>query len=120
LQEQNVLLTKLLESEREKSERAKNQLITRISHLLGEFTAERDKSLRETFEEMRDKNVLGESEMEKCGREGGDKIVGIIRAGEDWNNSLVRRGSESKRLRDGAIKVRSLIKSLRLISMNST
>jgi kinesin family protein 11 len=105
LQEQNVLLTKLLESEKQKSEKAKDLLISRISGLLGEFTADRDKSLRETFGEMRDRNVVGETEMERCGRENGERIVGVVRAGEDWSGSLVRRGAEGKRLRDGAIKV---------------
>jgi kinesin family member 11 len=106
LQEQNVLLMKLLESEKQKSEKAKDLLIARISGLLGEFTADRDKSLRETFSEMRERNVIGEGEMEKCGRENGERIVGVIRAGEDWSGSLMRRGTEGKRLRDGAIKVR--------------
>lgn len=105
LQEQNALLMKLLESEKHKSEKAKDLLISRISGLLGDFTSERDKSLRETFGEMRDRNVIGEGEMERCGRENGERIVGVVRAGEDWSGSLARRGGEGKRLRDGAIKV---------------
>jgi len=106
LQEQNVLLTRLLESERVKSEKAKDQLISRISGLLGDFTAERDRSLRVAFEEMHNRNVIGEGEMERCGNENGERIVNVIRAGEDWGSSLARRGGESKRLRDGAFKVR--------------
>ena len=106
LQEQNALLTRLLESERVKSEKAKDQLISRISGLLGDFTMERDRSLRVAFEEMHNRNVIGEGEMEKCGNENGERIVGVIRAGEDWGSSLARRGGESKRLRDGAFKVR--------------
>jgi kinesin family protein 11 len=90
-----------------KSEKAKDQLISRISGLLGEFTSERDRSLRDAFEEMHNKNVIGEGEMEKCGNENGERIVNVIRAGEDWGNSLTRRGGESKRLRDGAFKVSS-------------
>lgn len=105
LQEQNALLTRLLESERVKSEKAKDQLISRISGLLGDFTVERDRSLRVAFEEMHNRNVIGEGEMEKCGNENGERIVGVIRAGEDWGSSLTRRGGESKRLRDGAFKV---------------
>jgi len=106
LQEQNALLVHLLESERVKSEKAKTQLISRISGLLGDFTAERDHSLREAFEEMHNRNAIGEGEMEKCGNENGERIVNVIRAGEDWSSSLTRRGEESKRLRDGAFKVR--------------
>lgn len=106
LQEQNTLLVRLLESERLKSEKAKDQLISRISGLLGDFTAERDRSLRDAFEEMHNRNVIGEGEMEKCGNENGERIVNVIRAGEDWGSSLTRRGGESKRLRDGAFKVR--------------
>ena len=106
LQEQNTLLARLLESERLKSDKAKDQLISRISGLLGDFTAERDRSLRVAFEEMHNRNVIGEGEMERCGNENGERIVNVIRAGEDWNSSLTRRGGESKRLRDGAFKVR--------------
>lgn len=106
LQEQNTLLARLLESERLKSEKAKDQLISRISGLLGDFTVERDRSLRVAFEEMHNRNVIGEGEMERCGNENGERIVSVIRAGEDWNSSLARRGGESKRLRDGAFKVR--------------
>ena len=108
LQEQNALLGRLLESERGKSEKAKNQLISRISGLLGEFTAERDRGLREAFEEMKNKNSIGEGEMERCGNENGERIANVIRAGEDWGSSLTRRGDESKRLRDGAFKVRTV------------
>jgi len=106
LQEQNALLVCLLESERLKSEEAKDQLISRISGLLGDFTTERDRSLRDAFEKMHHRNVIGEGEMEKCGNENGERIVNVIRAGEDWGSSLTRRGGESKRLRDGAFKVR--------------
>jgi kinesin family protein 11 len=105
LQEQNALLVRLLESERMKSEKAKDQLISRISGLLGDFTAERDQSLREAFEEMHNKNLIGEVEMEKCGNENGERMVNVIRAGEDWSGSLTKRGGEGKRLRDGALKV---------------
>lgn len=108
LQEQNALLARLLESERLKSDKAKDKLISRISGLLGDFTAERDRSLRDAFEEMRSRNVTGEGEMEKCGNENGERIVNVIRAGEDWGGSLTRRGGEAKRLRDGAFKVRNV------------
>lgn len=63
--------------------------------------------MRDAFEEMHNKNVIGEGEMEKCGNENGERIVNVIRAGEDWGNSLMRRGGEGKRLRDGAFKVSS-------------
>jgi kinesin family protein 11 len=106
LQEQNALLTRLLESERLKSEKAKDQLILRISGLLGDFATERDRSLRDAFEEMHNRNVIGEGEMERCGSENGERIINVIRAGEDWGSSLTRRGGESKRSRDGAFKVR--------------
>lgn len=111
LQEQNALLARLLESERVKSEGAKGQLISRISGLLGEFTAERDRSLRDAFEEMHNRNVIGEGEMEKCGNESGERMVNVIRAGEDWGSSLTRRGGEGKRMRDGAFKVNLFLRN---------
>jgi len=55
---------------------------------------------------MHNRNVIGEGEMEKCGNENGERMVNVIRAGEDWGSSLTKRGGESKRLRDGAFKVR--------------
>lgn len=105
LKEQNVLLTRLLESEKVKSERAKDELIKRISGLLGDFTAERDRSLREAFSEMHDSNAAAEAGMVKLGEQQGQQLETVIAGGTEWAGALDKRRGELKRNRDGALKV---------------
>ena len=52
LQQQNTLLARLLEQEKQSADRARDELIQRVSVLLGDFTAERNRSLKESFSEM--------------------------------------------------------------------
>lgn len=105
LQQQNALLLRLLESEKDKSERSKDELIKRISGLLNDFTAERDRSLREAFTEMSDSNAAAEKGMVKLGKQQGQKLEGVIANGTEWSTSLEKRRGELKRNRDGALKV---------------
>ena len=105
LQQQNALLTRLLESEKLKAERAKDELLNRISGLLGNFTIERDRSLREAFAEMSESNAAAESDMLKLGREQGQRMESLIGQGNEWSATLDRRAGENKRTRDGGLKV---------------
>lgn len=107
LQEQNAYLFCLLESERIKSERAKDDLIKRISGLLGEFVNERDRSLREAVTDISEGNERGEEVMTHFGEEHGKKVEAIVTRGQEWNAGLAKKSGEGKRLRDGGLKVRS-------------
>lgn len=106
LQQQNALLTRLLEAEKAKADRAKDELIQRISGLLGDFTAERDRSLREAFSAMTDSNTAAEREMVQLGQEHGKRLEDVVGRGKQWSLDLEKRGAEGKRARDSGIKVR--------------
>lgn len=94
-----------MESEKVKSERAKDELIKRISGLLGDFTAERDRSLREAFSEMGDSNTSAEKGMVKLAQQQGEQIEQVIAGGKEWAGTLDKRRTDLKRNRDGALKV---------------
>ena len=104
LQQQNALLSRLLESEKTKAERAKDELLSRISGLLGNFTLERDRSLREAFAEMSESNSAAEAGMTKLGKEQTQKLDAVIGKGNEWSSTLERRAGENKRTRDGGFK----------------
>ncbi|PSR74150.1 hypothetical protein PHLCEN_2v10106 [Hermanssonia centrifuga] len=114
LQQQNALLTSLLESERIQSDRAKEELVTRITSLLGNFTAERDRRLRETFSEMTESNATAEAGMKKLGKDQGQRLEAVIGKGREWGGALEKRAGEGKRLRDGGFKaIQSTASSIR-------
>ncbi|OSX65083.1 hypothetical protein POSPLADRAFT_1133699 [Postia placenta MAD-698-R-SB12] len=104
LQQQNALLTRLLESEQQKAERLKEELIKNISGLLGEFIAKQDHSRREAFSEMAESNNTAEQEMTQLMQEQGQRLENAIARGRQWSVDLERRGAEGKRTRDGGIK----------------
>lgn len=60
LKDQNAQFARLLDAEKAKGERAKNDLIQRVSGLLGEFTAARDKGLRDAVGLVQDRNTTAE------------------------------------------------------------
>ncbi|KAH9951942.1 P-loop containing nucleoside triphosphate hydrolase protein [Amylocystis lapponica] len=104
LQQQNALLTRLLESEKQKVDRARDDLMKRISGLLGDFTADRDRSLREAFSEMSQSNAAAQEEMVQLGKAQGERLETVISRGREWSVDLERRGVEGKRTRDGGFK----------------
>jgi kinesin family protein 11 len=107
LREQNAHLTKLLESEKIKAEKAKDELIQRVSGLLGEFTSARDRSLREVVSQVQAGNAKAETQMLQFGTKHGEVMDGMVARGRDSTVSMERRGTEGKRTRDGALKVSS-------------
>lgn len=106
LQSQNVLLNRALETERAKVERAKDDLVKRIIALFDVFTAERGRSLREMFSELTESNTSAETGMEKLGKDQGHRLEAVIGGGKEWSGTLDKRAGESKRLRDGGLKVK--------------
>ena len=105
LKQQNTLLLQLLESEKVKADKAKDDLIRQISTLLGNFTAERDRSLRETFSEMADSNLSAQEGMELLGTMQGEAIDGVVGSGQEWNESLEKSGDEFKKAQSSGRKV---------------
>ncbi|KAM5531198.1 hypothetical protein V8D89_015116 [Ganoderma adspersum] len=104
LKQQNTLLTRLLETERIEAKRSADALLERIAGLLGDYTNERDRSLRETFSEMTESNTTAEHEMQQLGQKQGQQLDAAVSRGIQWSEHLIKRGVEGKRLRDGGIK----------------
>lgn len=109
LREQNELLTRLLLSENAKAEKAKDELIQRVSGLLGEFTAARDQSLRAAVSQVSDRNLEAEAGMVKFELEHGDIMNSMVSTGDVSQVIVERKGKEGKRTRDGALKVSSAV-----------
>ena len=105
LKQQNALLMRLLETERIEAKRSADTLLERIAGLLGDFTTERDRSLRETFSEMTESNNAAEHEMRQLGQKQGQQLEAAVSRGSSWSEQLTKRGVEGKRMRDGGVKV---------------
>lgn len=105
LQSQNALLTRALDAERTKSERAKDELVKRMKGLLDAFTAERGESLREMVSELAESNAAAEVGMEKFGKDQAQRLDNLMGRGREWGDALAKRADESKLLRDGGVKV---------------
>ncbi|KAI0647148.1 kinesin-domain-containing protein [Trametes meyenii] len=104
LKQQNTLLTRLLETERVEAKRSADALLERIASLLGDYTNERDRSLRETFSEMTESNTAAEHEMQQLGQKQGQQLDAAFVRGSAWSEQLAKRGVEGKRLRDSGVK----------------
>ncbi|TFK54864.1 kinesin-domain-containing protein [Heliocybe sulcata] len=104
LREQNTTFAKLLESERNKGQRAKDELLERVSGLLSSFAAERDRSLRESFQALQAQNTAAEALTAQLGDEVGCKAEERAATGKEWRGSLETRQVEGTRTRDGAYK----------------
>jgi kinesin family protein 11 len=108
LRQQNEMLTRLLECERIKADRTKDELIQRITGLLGDYTRDRDKGLREAVGSIQQSNEEAEEEM----RVFDEKYEGVVdemtQRAVMAGGVLERRSGEGKRTRDGAIKTMSV------------
>ncbi|KAI0062278.1 kinesin-domain-containing protein [Artomyces pyxidatus] len=104
LREQNARLVRMLQSEKAKSDRAKDELIKRVSGLLGEFVSERDRSLRESLTDITDGNTKAEGAMTLFAGDHLRRVEGVVARGQEWSADLEKKGPSSKRLRDGALK----------------
>lgn len=113
LQAQNALLSRALEAEKIKSEEAKEELVQRIAGLLGDFVAARHQELSETFGTVVKGNVRVEEELGKFGQRHERLVDHANSRGAELSASFARKGAESKRLRDGAMKVVSSAREFR-------
>lgn len=105
LQAQNALLSRALEAEKIKFEKAKEELVQRISDLLGDFVAARHQDLSEAFGVVVKGNLRMEEELGKFGQRQERLIDHANSRGTEISASFARKGVEGKRLRDGAMKV---------------
>jgi kinesin family protein 11 len=117
LQTQNALLSRALEAEKIKSEKAKEELLQRISGLLGDFVSARHQELSEAFGTVVKGNVRVEEELAKFGQRHERLIDHANSRGAELSASFTRKGVEGKRLCDGAMKVVSSVRYSRCISL---
>ncbi|RDB21393.1 Kinesin-like protein bimC [Hypsizygus marmoreus] len=104
LREQNEALLKMLEHERIKGNKAKDELIQRVSGLLGVFVEERDKSLRDVVGFVQDGNQKSGAGMKAFVEEHDFVMKEMENNGLELTGTLRNRSGEGKRTRDGAFK----------------
>jgi len=105
LKEQNAQLTRLLQYEKSKSERMKNDLVERVSGLFNDFVTERDRSLEEAFTKIKQENGQVESTLNSFTEEYSQKADEVMTRNQELSTILEKKGEQCKRLRDGATKV---------------
>ncbi|KAF8077927.1 kinesin 2 [Lyophyllum atratum] len=111
LTQQNEALMKMLEVERLKGNKAKDELIQRVSGLLGDFTAERDRSLRDAVGVVQEGSRQGKEKLKVFMEKHVEMTDQMESDGVEVAHLLQRRRGEGKRTRDGALKMLSTSKS---------
>ncbi|KAG6890679.1 hypothetical protein C0995_005051 [Termitomyces sp. Mi166 len=104
LKHQNEALIEMLNSERAKGDKTKDELIRRVSSLLGEFTAERDRSLKEAANVVLESNREAEEEIKVFLKSHMESMEKMESVGVKVGKQLEQRRREGKRTRDGAFK----------------
>lgn len=105
LKDQNAQLTRLLQHEKLKSERMKNEMVERVSGLLNEYVADRDKSLEEAVVAIKEENTQAESMLNGFTDEYSRKVDDLMKRDQELCTLIEKKGDQCKRLRDGAVKV---------------
>ncbi|KAG2157121.1 P-loop containing nucleoside triphosphate hydrolase protein [Suillus clintonianus] len=122
-QEQNALLIQIAEAQKVKSAKANDVLVQRISDLLGEFVASRDRELREACGAVVNANVKHQEEFSDFGQRHEQLMNEVATRSSEANTSFERTATEGKRTRDGALKtvgsVQVAIKDVLLATHNS-
>lgn len=107
LQAQNTALLQTLEVEKVKSEKAKDELVQRVSGLLGDYVTSRDLELREAFGAITKENAKAEEVVNEFSQKHERLMNDTAVRGAELSASFQRKTVECKRTRDGAIKVRT-------------
>jgi kinesin family protein 11 len=105
LRQQNEALTRMLDNEKVKAEKGKDELIRRVSGLVNDFTRERERGLTEAVEVVQGGNGKAVEGLTVFVGKHAEVMEEMGRTGEKVRVSLEKRGGEGKRTRDGALKV---------------
>lgn len=105
LKDQNAQLTRLLQHEKLKSERMKNEMVERVSGLLNEYVADRDKSLEEAVVAIKEENSQAEAMLNGFTDEYSRTVDDVMKRDQELSTLIEKKGDQCKRLRDGAFKV---------------
>lgn len=104
LQAQNTALLQTLEVEKVKSEKAKDELVQRVSGLLGDYVTSRDLELGEAFGAITKENAKAEEVVNEFSQKHERLMNDTAVRGAELSASFQRKTVECKRTRDGAIK----------------
>jgi kinesin family member 11 len=100
LKEENAWLSSIVDEERKKAEASKDQLIHRISGLLGSFLQERDASLRAAVEDVKESHN-GEAEASQAYYSQQDKrMLGLGEKSKMFESTVQMGSREGKRKRE--------------------
>jgi len=105
LRSQNEQLTQLLTTQQLESARAKDDLIQRMSSMLTEFINKQDRGLREGLASVQQDNQAAEEDIKTYADRHCGVMEGLNKENEAITTTLRRVGGDSKRTRDGALKV---------------
>lgn len=106
LKQQNEILAQMLVSERKEAEKAKSNLIQRVSDLLGEFMQKRDESLRQSVESLQDSNAEVEALLGSTSSRQVDIHQDAMRRNTNLDSELGRSGAQAKDTKENATNVR--------------
>lgn len=106
MKNQNKLLTQLLDSEKVKAERMRDDLIKQVSSLLVGFTEARDASVREAVGAVRDDIEEGQKEMAQYAARVEGKVSEGVGQVQKMSSKVESRAGEGKKVRDEGLKVR--------------
>lgn len=117
LRQQNETLTRMLETERVNANTAKNDLIQRISGMLGTFVSDRDSALRASIQSVQHDNQQGEKAMKSFLTKQDEALDSMDSEGTSVATTMEKRNGDAKRARDGAYKVRLLVMQLPFLTV---
>ncbi|CAK5277692.1 unnamed protein product [Mycena citricolor] len=104
LRSQNAMLTRLLDEERLRGEKAKDDLLQRVSGLLGDFTKERDRGLREAVGAVQAENAKAEEGMLSFKRKHEEMANAMEGRGDDVAKKAEKWVVDGSRIKDAALK----------------
>lgn len=105
LKQQNEILAQMLINERKDAEKAKSNLIQRVSGLLGEFMEKRDESLRQSVESLQSSNAEVEALLASTLGRQVDLHRDAMRRNSNLDSELGRSGAQVKEARENATNV---------------
>jgi kinesin family protein 11 len=95
----------MLQSEKAKTEKAKDELIQTVSGLLDNFTRDRERGWREAVEVAQGGNGKAAEGMTAFMGKHGALMEEVQDKGAEVRTRLEKKGGEGKRTREGALKV---------------
>lgn len=90
----------MLDDERAQSERACNDLVSRVSGMLVEYTQQRDQSLRKTVDAAQSALSTSQAAWTTMSEDQGSRMDTMISLGTSTTDRLGRRKNEGKRKRE--------------------